>query len=56
MFNLGQFRGSFSDITDSNGQSEPKYYKGLTYVEASEKSGISRQVISKICNKTNKYP
>lgn len=36
--------------------SEPKYYKGLTYVEASEKSGISRQVISKICNKTNKYP
>lgn len=29
MFNLGQFRGSFSDITDSNGRSEPKYYKNI---------------------------
>lgn len=35
--------------------SEQKYYKGLTYDEASKKSGISRQVISKICNKTSKY-
>ena len=29
MFNLGQFRGNFSDTTDSNGKSEPKYYKNI---------------------------
>jgi len=30
MFNLGQLRGSYSDTTESNGKTEPKYFTDIT--------------------------